>query len=630
MATLPFQETLVNDATARPSSSVPAAGTADPSRLERLRRYMQEDGVVAAGHRLLRSLIGPIYHSACFWFLVCRTDQPMQKIRPLTPCTIRQATRDDLDLLATVGFQTRAQLAAQLRSTTELCFFAHRGGRVLAFQWVVLGERDLRILPLHRSLHLHKDEAYLHTCRTIRAYRAQGIIPVIEHMVWKTLRDRGIRVIATDIASTNRPSLSTMEKIGYTRVERMTVRRILGVSSLRAHQLRLCSRRPVGVLLVKHPAVQDSEVTRALAHIHPASATVVPGMPRAPRGAQPASRPGRWPLPSFRHASRLFFAARSAEREIVHARGIESLGSAWLLSRLGGIRHLTLDVTHDELEQPSRVPIFERLRVALIRWLVRRCETVFVTSEAARDVCVRQGWASDSQVQILMKSAMPTPLGGDGSVASSRLRLGLRPEDPIVAACLEDLESDGRVWRLLELCKDLDAIAPRCQVLLFGAGRTARMVRRQIEEDGMAQRVVLHGQEDSQAALEAADLFLDLSDDPNGSLTALQATALSRPVMTFSALSQASAAGQESGGASLESSSLTSAEELVRILQATADLQKMAEAARARLTPEFVWRALAIQISQAWRSLVAADVFESTTEHWRAGHGCAAFSRHAG
>ncbi len=622
MATLPSPDTLVNGTSAPEPVSVPAVGSVNPSRLQLFQRYMREEGSAVAGRRMLRTILGPWYRSACLWFLVRRAEEPMPKVRPLTPCTVRQATVDDLDVLATVGFQTRAQLEALLRSPQDLCFFAHRGGQVLGFQWVALGERDLCIEPLQRAIHLHKDEAYLYNCRAIRVYRAQGIIPAIEHLVWTTLTARGIQVIATDIRSDNRPSLSTMEKVGYSRVERITLRRVLGVSLLRAHRLRLRSRRPVGVLLVQHPVTADSEMIQAMRHMHPESVAIAPSAPGVPRDPRPASRRGRWPLPSLRHTSKLLHAARHAGAEIVHARGLESLGTAWLLGRLGRIRHLTLDVTHDELEQPSRVPALERLRGRLIRWLARHCQTVFVTSEAARDVCVRQGWATASQVQILMKSAMPARFDGDASVASSRLRLGLRPEDPVIGACFGPSDSDLRVLRLIELCRDLDAIAPRAQVLLWGTGPTTRMVKRQIEEAGLAHRITLHRQEDSQSMLEAIDLFLDLSEDPNGSLVALHAIALLRPVVALKA--------SDADGCSLVAAPLTSAEELMRALQAPDHLQTMAQQAFARVAPEFVWRHLAVQISRAWRALLACDVIESSSEHWRAGHGCAAFSRHAG
>jgi len=613
----------------------PSSSPANPSGLERLRRHLEEEGLASTFTRLLYHAIKPWYGAQRYWLMRRSLAEPIMPMAAKTPCTIRQATPADLDLLCGVGFYSRQALATLLASPTDACFLAERDGQVLGFQWVALGERDLEVSPMPRPVKLARDEAYFYNARALKPYRGQGVVFAVGSHALAWLKTRGVDTVYSLIRHWNAPSIALFEKWGFSKLERFTMRRWGRAFRVRSEQPRLASSSPVRVLVIRDEAMPESA---AIERLRATARTVrVMGMRRAAsirheaRGAQDAWLPegGRHPLAWWRVLALCVRVIREEGIEIIHCQNSAALELGRAAARWAGVRHLTISLTEEPRLGPAWIPGWRRAKTR--RWL-RGADAVFVYDAELARQCVSAGWVRPERLHRLRHETLLVARRPAMSTAQARIELGLPDRGPIVTS-VGRLAHDTAPWRFVELCAALGRLMPECRFVFSGDGPLRALISRYAEQLGLGSRITWLRQDDQLRTLIAASDVLVELPDRRRTLAAVEATSAAKPIIPLtlpgaapeSALEAAvDAVAQALSGLPVASNSWRQGS--LGFGSSVPDLSAVTLSDRRE---PGLGMATDAQLTAAWHDVLDSDLQPIPATRWTAHHGYAAFSRHA-
>ena len=616
-----------------------------PSFSDCIRHFISEEGFGALLRRFAAYSVAPFYSAVRLWLFARSTSEPIVRFTPKVACTIRQATLDDLGRLAAAGFEFSSHIAARLTSGQDLCFIAEQAGRVLAFQWVAIGPRHLYIKPLERSIALHERQAYLYNCRALRAYRSHAIIPTVEGELLKCLADLGVGMVFTDIRDDNLPSLGTFEKLGFKKLEHVSMRRVAGWSSLRCRRPRPHDRSPLRVLCIQTVGHGSSATLDYLQQLDPGTfeVTLVNGGVRQDgfgpefggNGFPASDSAKRVPL-DLERLDRVGEIVRGVWRlsrlmvrqstEIVHCQGWKALLLGGMAARLAGVPRLTAAV--GDLQPADS---FQGTWGVLLHWVVRRllkrADLAFFSSETARQEAVSQRWTAPERTRWLREDVSLASYGGPLMPSDARRSLGIPTAGPMIGT-VAPLVSDVAPWQFLALCRRLKEQVPECQFLLVGDGPLTMVLKRYADELKLSPSIrFLRRDDDRRLLIKAMDVFVHFACLGHRSLASLEAMASGRPVVTIDQAEHQ--LGQSFSGIDGQTPDDV-AQHIVGLLQEPERLALLGRKALAQVEEQFGEQHVALQLAAAWRTLLESDVINSSPAGWRSRHGCTVLSRYAG
>jgi ribosomal protein S18 acetylase RimI-like enzyme len=386
--------------------ATPDSLSANPSGLERLRRHLREEGVVSTIARLVERVVTPIALTRRVWVGARRLDGPLPIATAKVACDIRKAQPEDLDRLAAVGFYGRAQLAELLTSPTDACFIAVVDGRVVSYLWMSVGPSDHGFAPLPWIVRLAPGHAYVYNSRALRGWRGLGVSAAVGAAALAWLAQQGIQLVYVSIRDQNAASLRLFTKLGFQRLEHVTMRRRGRAVTIECHRPRRLMAEPIRVLVVGDEARHESS---ALAQLRRSGGFRIfrahdgAAIRRSARGATDVWLPQRrGPLARWRRAALCSRLVRQERVEIVHAAGLDALElidgvlprSRSAASRSSAARPAPrVTVGIDML--PAELSPSMRRRA---RRLLRRVDRVLVQDPLIRRRVIAEGLAPESVV----------------------------------------------------------------------------------------------------------------------------------------------------------------------------------------------------------------------------------------
>ena len=564
-------------------SAAAARRAVRPGPLERLRRFIHEEGWRSTVMVLAKKATRAFHHTGDVWFLERQIPDPVVHLESRVPCTIRLATLSDVDGLAAVSFEKREAVRAALASPLDRCFIAEQRGRVLAFQWMRIGESDLHIVPLEQAIHLRKDEAYLYNCRAMRAFRGHSIIPAIEVEVFRWLAEHRFTKLYTDIRSDNLPSLKTFEKLGMRRLERVRIRRYGPWKQLRCERPRYRLREPCRVLVLYRGAHQrlDWVNTRRLDE----------RLFRISTASLPAAASLRDTLRSFVQLVRRL----SQERvEVIHCDSWNTLGLGVVLRALsGGRASLTMTMGEDASGAGARTA---RRSGVWLRLMAKQAQAVFFHSSEQRADYLTRGWWKPDQA-FLVEEQLPlgdTQAQERADTARARKQLGMNAHAPVIGTIMP-LVHESNPWRFLAFCQRIGALLPACHFIMAGDGPLFLVLRKQAEEFGLASRIRFVRRDfDRRDLLHAMDIFIDPARDAETSLVKLEAMASATAVME-----------------------LDEEPAVMELIQQTERCVALGYAARQQVLETLAERYQASQYAIGWHRALNAELARVSADHWK-------------
>ena len=115
-------------------------------------------------------------------------------------------------------------LKQMLHSKDHAAFIAIYEGDVIGVQWVLIGpDASFDVEPFGVQVKLTSSEGYLYDLRVKKEYRSFGVMPLMQHAVSQWLIKKGIRHVYSDVLAANGTAISSMEKMGFTKFEKVTL-----------------------------------------------------------------------------------------------------------------------------------------------------------------------------------------------------------------------------------------------------------------------------------------------------------------------------------------------------------------------------------------------------------------------
>ncbi len=215
-----------------------------PSGGYRFKLYIHETGFKETCVLVAKRLMSVLSFKKDLWFYHCDLAQPLKRLRSISACTIRQAGPQDARALAQVSFESQDMLGALLTSPHEACFVSecdatkllgadvprkrpYATSPIMAYQWIVLGPRNVEIMPFGRILRLGPKDAYFYNCRTMKDFQGKGVGALVELKALEWLKEQGYENVYTDIRPDNVASCRMFSKLGFKRIERIRLTKTL-------------------------------------------------------------------------------------------------------------------------------------------------------------------------------------------------------------------------------------------------------------------------------------------------------------------------------------------------------------------------------------------------------------------
>lgn len=568
-------------------SAAAARWAVRPGPFERLRRFIHEEGWRSTAMVLAKKVMRPFGHRADIWFLERQIQDPIVRIESRVACNIRLATLSDIDGLVAVSFENREAVIAALSSPVDRCFIAEQRGRVLAFQWMRLGESDLHIVPMEQAIHLRKYEAYLYNCRAMRDFRGQSIIPAIEVELFRWLKQNGFTRLYTDIRNDNLASLKTFEKLGCERMEHVRIQRYGPWRRLHCERPRYRLSEPCRVLVLHsgvHQRLDWVETCRLDERLFRFSTV---SLPSAAGMRQ-----------TLGDVVRLVQRISQERVEIIHCDGWRTLVLGVLLRALsGGHARLTVTIGENVSGACARTA---RRRDVWLRLLAKQAQVFFFHSSLEQADGLQQGWLKPDQ-SFLVQEDLPlssTQEDGQTDTTSARKQLGMNANAPVIGTIMP-LVHEFNPWRFLAFCQRVGALLPACHFVMGGDGPLFFVLRKRAEELGLASRIRFVRRDfDRRALLHAMDIFIDPARDAETSLVRLEAMASAKAVME-----------------------LDEEPAIMELIQHTERCVALGSAARQQVVETLTERYQASQYAIGWHRALHARLARVSTSHWTEIHG---------
>jgi len=190
------------------------------------------------------------------------------------------------------------------------------------------------------------------------------------------------------------------------------------------------------------------------------------------------------------------------------------------------------------LQRQTAIPLLYTLHLSHIpvsglrRWFTDFGDYAHVASSEARQWLIEQGHVPAGRITLIPHGVDPEkfPVGDAASRQAARLELGLAADDR-VALFVGRLENPKNEACLLDVAAMSRQSLPALRILLAGEGPNEPALRRQIQRDGLADRVRLLGHRQPLPLYHAADALLLPSAREGFSLACAEAMCAGLPVL---------------------------------------------------------------------------------------------------
>lgn len=193
-------------------------------------RYLKEEGLKPFLSHMIGIVFSPVLRFRQEVFYSRLLTKSVIVRPPNLEILLKEASLRDLRDLERVMFLSSLEIKNWLLDGKK-CFIAKVAGKIVHYSWLSYGIEYVDII--NKNIELIEDEVYIHTCRTLSAYRGKGIYPFVLDKICEYVRLNGYSRIITCANFRNTSSIKSFEKAGFKKIGKITYLKIFTFSKYR-------------------------------------------------------------------------------------------------------------------------------------------------------------------------------------------------------------------------------------------------------------------------------------------------------------------------------------------------------------------------------------------------------------